>query len=218
MADLIFSARFKIHTGIPDNPEAAELEQWITQIDGDIFAINFETEEEFLAGKVKFFFVDLETSNMYPFYVLDARHETTAYIDALYGFEKDFCGFNQNTCNILNYDNWNPNLLVLDRIEILPVARGRGLTEMVINEACRLFSGKADVLALNVFPLQHEAAGAVCKAENWKASMNINEFEQDVEKAKENLASYYEKLGFEHILVDSDSHVMAKLIQHPSAN
>jgi hypothetical protein len=114
----------------------------------------------------------------------------------------------------LNYDNWSPNLLVLDRIEILPIARGQGITEMVINEVCRLFSGEVDVLALNAFPLQHENPEAITGTEDLKASMEINKFEQDEEEARKSLASYYEKLGFKTILSDSDRQIMAKLIQH----
>lgn len=211
MSDLDFSLTFKVNSSIY-NPQYDPPEQWITQITGEVFAYGLDIEDE-LVGRANFFYVDLDSSNWSPFDLLDTMSETEVYINALYGYERNPGGFKDRVCKILDYENWSSNVFILDRIEILPIARGQGVMKGIIDEACRLFSAKADVMALKLCPLQHEKYYPHEIPKEWKEAMKFNDFEQDETKANEKLALYYQKLGFKTISSKPDYAIMAKLIE-----
>ena len=203
MSELFCSVKYSIHSIMYEDPE-----KWITQIEGKVFS--YEEDNEILIARSKYFYIDLISAineGDYPDYILDLKSETAPFIEALYGINSS--GFNNHVCKLLNYDNWSPDLFIIDRIEILPQYRGEGLTKKLINEAVRLFSARADVMALKSFPLQFEAKGPNHNPEEWEQKMKLNELEQDTVKADHSLTSHYKKLGFKCL---RDENIMVKLI------
>ena len=110
-----------------------------------------------MAGKCKFIHVDIETSDETPNYILDAVSETSPFV-ALYNpiahdFSDQLTSAIEDGCEYISR-----NLLVIDRLEVLPEYRGCGLARVMLEDAIRLFSRRIDIVALKAFPLQFEAA------------------------------------------------------------
>ena len=198
-----FSINFSVNSSLCEDEDS---EKWISAIKGEVFFYDEDTDEEVLVGKARFFYVDIALSSWYPFDLLDTMSGTAPFIEPLYGYDRTAVEFNSHVCELLEYDYLSPNLFILDRIEIIPQHRGKGLTQEIIKETCRLFSGKADVIALKVCPLQHENN----RQDVWGQKMQLNKLEQDPVKAENSLTSYYKKLGFKYL---GNENVMLKLIE-----
>lgn len=197
-----FSIRFSVNSNLYGDEDP---DKWISQINEEVFFYDEDTDEEVLVGKARFFYVDLNSSNLYPFDLLDTMSETAPFIP-LYGYDRDAVEFKSDVCELLNYDNMSPNLFVVDRLEVLPRYRGKGLAKEIMKEACRLFSAEADVMALQLCPLQHENK----KQYVWGQKMQLCKLEQDPVKAEKSLTLYYEQLGFKCL---ANENVMIKLIE-----
>jgi len=198
-----FSISFSVNSSLCRDEDP---DKWISQIEGKVFSYDENTEEESLVGKARFFYVDLNSSNWYPFDLLDTMSETAPFIEPLYGYDRDAVDFNSHVCELLDYDNMSPNLFVVDRLEVLPRYRGKGLAKEIIKEACRLFSAEANIVALQLCPLQHENK----KQDAWGQKMQLSKLEQDQVKAENSLTSYYEQLGFKCSI---NKNIMLKLIE-----
>lgn len=194
------SINYKIHSMLIGDPE-----DWVTEINGEVM-ITDEDDEEILAAKCKYYFVDLDNSCESAENLLDLRSELVPFI-ALY--EPGSASFKDSFLGMMNYDIWHSNLLVIDRIEVLPVFRGKGLAKLIINDAINLFSSRADLVALNAFPLQFESNGPKYRPMKWARMMELNKLEGDERMANNRLSAFYESLGFIKMV---DESVMVKLI------
>lgn len=114
--------------------------RWITPITGYIehFGEGGCGEE---VGKVSFYHVDLSSASEHglnPWYVLDNFSETAPFM-ALFKEFDDHLQIDSSIAEDQRFSGLTANMLVGNRLEILPGHRGKGLTKVVFNEFVRLF-------------------------------------------------------------------------------
>ena len=192
MAFHFYEIQYSFSSCIGDDfDEIRDPDHSVTTITGQIAHYNDDGDETII-GRTKFFYVDFieaEEHGIRPDDVLDAHSsETASFINAL---------FNDDVPDIFLDDDVRSNLLIFDRIEIIPEHRGKGITSHILNDAVKRFLGDALIVALKAFPLQNEAAFKEKNLTDWQKSLKLHELENDQGIATRNLIRYYEKLGFE---------------------
>jgi len=176
-------------------------ERWVTPIKG---FINFYDDEgeQLQVGRISFFHIDLNsaTENGWgSFDVLDHDQSTAPFIDIIQSIEDDDYDSFEHL-----FDDWSSNILVADRIEILPEHRNNGITAKVFDQMVRLFGSDCSLLLLKAFPLQHEPRRGDTYGDisDWQKSLALENFETDQSSALEHLTSYYERIGFTKFKTD----------------
>lgn len=172
--------------------------KYLTEIVGEVFVCD-EDGDERLAGKCRFFLADVENADVDVGYLLDLHGETVIYT-ALYDF--DTAQFTDDFMSVIGCELFSSNLLILDRLEILPRYRGHRLASQIIDETIRLFSPNTEVAVLKAYPLQHEDPDFSVERE-WREEMMLNHLEPDQHKATARLVRYYESLGFRSVGFDN---------------
>lgn len=128
--------------------------------------------------------------------VFDTSQKTIDYLD-LY---RRGCGYmfkDKVVRAMKSYDKWEPNMLILDRLELLPEHRGQGLGLRVLRWLELQFSMGCGIVAMKPFPLQFEGGPPAEKKddENFiRARLDLFDDRQDV--ATKKLQKYYGRLGF----------------------
>jgi len=149
------------------------------------------------AGEIHLFVVDVEGATSEredAFAVFDTHRDTMRCFEALY--ETDGFGsvqLKESVDKLLDMEGlWRPNVLLLDRLTILPKFRNHGLGLEVLRRAILRYRIGTGIVALYPFPLQFEGRP---KAEE-KASLGLSEFTCSMDYAKRKLRRHYGKLGF----------------------
>ena len=170
--------------------------KYLTEIEGDIFA-NDADGIEYLAGKVKYVFINADEAiddGFSPEELLDLQSNTAHFMGNIYN-KKGYC-FRRKILNLYNHAIFSSNLLILDRIELLPAYRGRNWFTEILDDGIRHFGFRADLIALKAFPLQFEANSQSENIIEWRNKMAIKLLSQDEKKSFRRLESYYKKFGF----------------------
>ena len=169
----------------------------------EIFGQARDTGERVMCGKGRCLFVDLERAvdeeKVGIFDVLDYHTDSCQFWDRLF-VPKKF-GFKPEVEDLFEFPPTGMNLLVLSRLEILPMFRGRGLSKWIMTEMMRYFSGRASVVALKACPLQPREKEKR-ELQGWEADMGFEAFTTDIEIATRKLMDLYSELGF--IAIDDD--------------
>lgn len=136
-----------------------------------------------------------EEQNIFESY--DAHSQTaTDYYEAL--FDHKTCDIKESIEDQLAITRVG-NILILDRIEVLPAYRKHGLG---LAAACRFidtFSSDVDDLAVGLpHPLQFRAEYRRAKDE-WHTGMNYQDLPGDKKKATKKLQAYWSKLGMQRL-------------------
>ena len=100
-------------------------------------------------------------------------------------------------------ESGSANLLVIDRLELLPQWRHKGIGKKIIKDMILRFSGCCDLIVLKAFPLQKEAANSDTNISEWRKKMQMDILPGDEEFSFLKVYSYYQKIGFERY-EDSD--------------
>lgn len=203
MDDLFAAIDYSISSQLFDDPD-----NWITIINGKINQLDDDGTGQ-LIGNLKAYYCDLDSAQengFDPLYMLDTMSQTEPFYEPFFG--EDAPDLSKGVCDLLGYDGWSTNLLIIDRIEILPAYRGRGLTARVFQNLDRQFGGNAGIVTLKAFPLQHEFGKSSPDRVEWNQSMGLDHLETDKQKALSKLIKYYEDLGFIYLGGDN---IMAKL-------
>lgn len=174
-------------------------EKWVTYIDGDI--TNYEEEYSELAAKVKFIVINLDSAiedgiNLFDALDMDSR---TAPFISLFNTDDDHIFLDSAVQEALSLASYSFNLFILDRIEILPTYRGKGLTSLIFSDAHRLFGGYSSIAALKSFPLQEEHHFLNGEINDWERKLKYDEFTRDKETAYRKLYMHYQSIGFKQV-------------------
>jgi len=175
---------------------SGEPNDFIYETDGDLLAVN-EADDRSLVGKFRLYYVDIEraiNNGMPIFDVFDSYAQTVDYYDALFGANSS--EFSDSLMNILKHDVFDSNVLILDRLEILPKYRGRGLGLSVMQHLIERFAGGTAVIATKPFPLQLEPDPSSEDGKKWRADLGLSTLSKNEQKATEKLRDYYSRLGF----------------------
>jgi GNAT superfamily N-acetyltransferase len=193
---------FDISLTVSQSLFSDEGDRWITPIVGGASYYDEDGDGQ-PAGKVAFYHVDLESASergLDPWYVLDQLSDT-AFFMPLFRKVGGYLEFDPKITEELLLCGSTPNLLVFDRIEILPEYRGRGLTKLVVDEVVRLFGASCSLLVLKAFPLQLEAGFKDDSKDgtlsDWKKSLRLEDLGSDEASTTTRLIHYYETLGFQ---------------------
>lgn len=126
------------------------------------------------------------------FDVLDERAETAAYIHLL---GDDAGNFSDEVCKLLGEEMvFCRNMLILDRLEILPRFRGQQLGLKYVRAAISRFGIGCRLAAIKPFPLQFEGKmGTVSGSETVEPSKSIV---AHFDAATRKLKQYYAREGF----------------------
>ncbi|ENY4946532.1 hypothetical protein [Citrobacter farmeri] len=181
--------------------------RWITTITGDIIACDDDGEER-LAGRVKYYRIhanDAMDNGYRPEDILDLTSNTAHFLGTI--FNSGGCFFRRKIQNLFDAEILNSDLLLVDRIEILPPFRGKNFFLQVINDGIRCIGGQVELIALKAFPLQFELPSEDEEYIRWQEKMANDLFCQDQKKALRRLTHYYQKMGFIKV---SDTGVMVK--------
>ena len=103
------------------------------------------------------------------------------------------------------------NILVIDRVEILPACRGMGLGLATIWDIIRRHSAACGIVALKAFPFQFSSGSrsgrlSFLEESDWNNKMGYNTHSYTMEFAHEKLIFHLMKFGFRRI---GDRGVMA---------
>lgn len=89
------------------------------------------------------------------------------------------------------------NLLIFDRVEVLPEYRGNDLALRYYNTALLRFGAGCSLAVLKPFPLQCESTcDEPASKEEWRQALRLSDFSRDRRAATLRLKRHYERCGF----------------------
>ena len=180
-------------------------ENFLTRIEGKILYED-DDGESLLAGKLGAYYADLQGAiahREHPYDVLDLRGETELFYSALYDSKTN--EFKESVLKLFEYEVFNINLLILDRLEILPEYRGKGLGLACLYRCMQQYQHGCGLVVLKPFPLQFETIRESGEKddrderedqESWRQSLILKEFGTDQKACTRKLEKYYQRLGF----------------------
>lgn len=158
--DSFWTLRIDPTRPIPLTPE--EPEDFMYEVCGKILCGTEEDEKDRVAGRFRLYYADFETAlnhGVSAFEVLDAYQHTLEYAEAILGSNE--APFSARLQKLLGDEIWNFNLLILDRVEILPKYRGGGIGLLVLTSLIERFGAGAGVVGMKPFPLQSSLSSPV---------------------------------------------------------
>ncbi|MBM7332680.1 hypothetical protein [Alloalcanivorax marinus] len=180
--------------------ELGEPDRLIYPFFGDILGVD-DDDGRTLIGKFQAWYIDVSRAineQESVFDVMDSLSVSIAeYFDPIFGENSPH--FSDAVDDISDCVTDGYNLLILDRIEVLPQFRGRRIGLKVLRQMMVRFSPGAGVIALKAFPLQLEHESFDEDARAWRERLDLNSFVQDEEVSMAKLQDYYSTLGFKAI-------------------
>lgn len=175
-----------------------EPSRYIHCLEGDVVLDHEDGREK--AGRFRAFILDVELAmndEYSVFDVFDSYSETIGYWD-LY---EDGLEFTAKVVKLLKAgERWRPNMLILDRMEIFPKHRGKGIGLCALNCLQRRYSIGCGIIAMKPFPLQFEGGPPEENAHKKEfIEMGLGSFGRDLRRAKAKLRRHYARLGFVHV-------------------
>src|SRR5215467_10462048 len=178
---------------IPLTPE--EPEDFMYEVCGKILCGPIEAEDR-IAGRFRVYYADFESAENHgvsPFEVLDTHSHTCEYAEAV--LDSNEAPSSARLQKLLGDEIWNFNLLILDRVEILPKYRGGRVGLLVLTALIERFGAGAGVVGMKPFRLQLEPRESR-DSSGWAKRLRLDDLPRDEKMAKKKLKRYYGKLGF----------------------
>jgi len=176
--------------------EAEDPSNFLYETHGTILCLG-ENDQETLVGKFRLYYADIEYASeegFNAFEVLDAHSHTAEYCSSIYGI--DGSEFNKKLLTLLSFDVMGNNLLIIDRLEILPKYRGKNLGLIITRRLIQRFLFGAGVVAIKPFPLQFEHKPSTDNGHQWRKEIQLSGFSKSEHLSLQKLYQYYSKLGF----------------------
>jgi hypothetical protein len=171
-----------------------EIEDFATCIEGTITCLHKKRDDETEAGKLRLFYLDMAATletNISIFDLFDIRAETEPFYSALLDFETE--NFKPDLEQILGEYILDLNLLIIDRLEILPEFRGNNIGLECLRRCLQQYARGCGVVALKCFPLQFEGPGL--GDPGWRRKMQLGKLSKDEKRSLAKLKKYYDSLG-----------------------
>jgi GNAT superfamily N-acetyltransferase len=155
-------------------------------------------ENDIVVGKFRIYYIDVASAintDIDVFDIFDAHSDSTAeYFESL--FDPGTEGFSKNLQRLFDYEIFEHNVLIIDRLELLPGYRGKNLGLIIMRRLIQRFSAGAGVVAIKPFPLQFEQSIPAENNSSWHAEMQLSSFRETEGDSLRKLRSHYSKLGF----------------------
>lgn len=149
-------------------------------------------------GRYRAYYIDAEgalNADVPLHDVLDAMQVTYGYLEL---YDLDTGSFSEAAKKAGDADwLYEPNLLILDRLEILPRYRGRGYGLQALVGMMHWFQLGAGLVAMKPFPLQSEASNR--RPGDPPDPLELDKFPSHHIAARTKLRRYYGQLGFKLI-------------------
>lgn len=163
-------------------------------------------------GRYRAYYVDAEgalNADVSLHDVLDTMQATYGYLEL---YDLDIGSFSEAAKKAADAD-WlfEPNLLILDRLEIVPQYLGHGFGLQAIAGMIHWFSPGAGLVAMKPFPLQSEASDR--RPGDPPDRMELDKFPSHHTVARTKLRRYYAQLGFK--LVTKTQFMVRRVDQAP---
>lgn len=170
-------------------------------------------DEDIDIGRYNAFYVDAEgalCADVGLFDVFDTRQATVHYYEL---YEPDSWEYTAaaKKAGGEEFMMFEPNLLILDRLKILPKYRGRGYGLQALIGMMHWFQAGAGLVAMKPFPLQSEASSR--RPGDAPDPMELDKFPAHHTKARTKLRRYYAQLGFK--LVAKTQFMVRRVDQAP---
>lgn len=154
------------------------------------------SDEEIIAGKFRAYYIDIVSAindgTVSVFDVFDSRSCTLDYYSVIY--ENESFDINEKLLKALDCDPFFGNVLIIDRLEILPAFRAHNLGLVTMRRLMQRFGAGASIAAIKPFPLQFEANKDI--DDEWSQQLKLPAFDKNNRSATARLKKYYRKLGF----------------------
>jgi GNAT superfamily N-acetyltransferase len=131
----------------------------------------------------------------YPLHtVMDATSSILSMSETLFSWEEGGDPFDKLDDHFREEPIFNRDVCFVERMEVLPAHRGRGIGRDVLEAIARRFYNSCGLMVLKAYPLQHEerAPGIL---DEWAKAMRYDALEQDLERAQYQLFSWYQQMG-----------------------
>lgn len=186
-------------TSFPQKESTAEEpEDYVTEILMDIRELDSQGNPAAKIGQAKLSLLhfSLAMDKGYPLdFVMDASGPILEMAEQLFDVTEGIDFWDK----IEAYYDYDPPLhydvCFLERLEILPAYRKKGIGKVVIKNMIEKFYASCGLVVVKAYPLQHESENLFEDPE-WQKNMDYPQMETDFEKARYQLFDYYQKLGF----------------------
>lgn len=171
--------------------DIGDYSDYITDYFGKIFIRDMDSDSDSLREEVGSFrlrqvLAGLALNDGFPDMELyDSEYSIMDVMGHIYDFEE----------GDLKVDTNGSDILIIERIELLPEYRGNRYGEIALKEIIRRFFGSVAIIAVKPFPLQFEVT--VCGS--IKGNIEKNRYgllEKNRLKAYKKLCNFYKKCGF----------------------
>lgn len=175
--------------------QPTEPEHHVLEIAGKIM-LAMADDTEAPAGKLELLLVSLSTAREYGFAafdVLDSLTDTSHYLELI-----DDGGEWSEAVQDQFVDVFDSDLLIINKVEVEPRYRGKGLGILAVRTAIESFSRGCGLIALKPFPLQFTG----WKAPDWEPSVplphNVTKA-QAFRSAIKKVEKHWARLGFRRV-------------------
>jgi GNAT superfamily N-acetyltransferase len=184
-------------SGLCDYREPGDL---IYETRGDIANIDDDDDSRSLIGRFGVYYMDVDRAineGCSVFDLFDAYSQTAEYYRALFG--RDAPDFSSRVRKLVDDEIWGSNVLILDRLELLPEYRGKGLGLNLMRHLIKRFGYGAAIVAIKPFPLQFEFAPNCEGEKEWRSKLRLDAFTKSHRAGTTKLVDYYGRLGFRRV-------------------
>ncbi|UOD30106.1 hypothetical protein INH39_32990 [Massilia violaceinigra] len=167
---------------------------YLYETTGSVFSLD-NRDRRSTAGRFKLYYVDVGAAvnaRASIYNIFDSHANTFDYFGAI--FDPDTVGFSERLSKLFKDDEGWGNILIIDRLEILPKYRSLNLGLIVMRRLIERFGGGTAFVAIKPFPLQCEAVGR--QPDKWRDKLKLSDFDRQSRSATAKLRRHYAKLGF----------------------
>jgi hypothetical protein len=168
--------------------------RFLYPVTGEVVAVSKE-QRRWLAGRFSLYYVNVVaavTAGASVAAVFESDVATSDYYRAM--FSRGTPKASPRLQRVFDTKVRFGNVLIMDRIEILPRFRSHNLGLHVMRRLFERFGTGVEMIAIKPFPLQSEDARL--SGEKWRGRMKLATLEPDLRRATAKLRRHYKKLGF----------------------
>lgn len=162
---------------------------------GNIIGLD-EDEARIVIGRFKTCYVDADAANndgFSTFDAFDARLSTVNYYSAI--FDVETADPREDLEALVGGGMYINNVLIIERLEILPQYRGRSIGLLVMKRLIQRFGAGTGLVAIKPFPLQFEASRRE-EDEEWAKALALSGLDKNKRRSNAVLRRTYKRLGF----------------------
>lgn len=194
MEDLFVTFKYQFESGTGP----WEGSRYVREIKMEIFSQNEYGDPIKSIGKVEFkiVYVGEAINNEYDLYeIFDTFEYTFRHAQEFFDFDTN--EIKKKIQKYYNYELFNSNICLLERIEILPEFRGLKIAAKATKDIIFHFGSGCGLFVIQVYPLQFEPKDK--EQDDWQKQLKLSNFSSQEKTAFKQLRNYYKSFGFDEI-------------------